>query len=395
MILLTALALGASSPRTDLAQEARAFEHALRGAERDLCGKQVALLGENGFHGDGKTVGFKTALVQRLVRRCGFRAVYFEASHYDFLAIQRAVRRREPVTEAMVSSAIGGIWNRDRELAPLVPFLTRSAVAGRLTLGGLDDQLGGVGEFYSLETMPAELAAFLPPGRREPCRTALRQRMQWRYSQTSPHDETSVARVAACAAEMRIALRASGVDSASRSEYVSMLDNIERALARDFLGNGTAQVAGRDRSMYLNFRSLAAHLKPRTKIVVWSENSHVAKDAALDPAFPPRANLGAFLHRDYGRRAFALGFSATAGAFRWSRGQSKPIPAAPVGSLEAALIGAGDEAVYAGPAALTALGSRPGSLYDHRSSVTARWADLFDGIVVFREERPPKRLDES
>lgn len=394
MILLTAFALAASTPAPAVADEARAWEPALRAAERDLCSRQVALLGENGFHGDGKTVAFKAALVERLVRRCGFRAVYFEASHYDFLAVQRAVRRREPVTEAMVSSAIGGIWNRDRELAPLVPFLTRAAAAGRLALGGLDDQLGGIGEFYSLETMPAELAAFLTPGRRESCRSALRQRMQWLYSDASPHDEASVARVAACVAEMRRALGTSSVDPTSLGEYLSMLDSIERALGRDFLGNGTEQVAGRDRSMYLNFRALTARLKPGTKIIVWSENSHVAKDAALDPVFPPGANLGAFLHRDYGRGAFALGFSAASGAFRWSRREAKPIPAAPAGSVEAAQIGAAGEAAYAGTAALAALGTRPGAFYDHRTSVTARWADLFDGVVVFHSERPPARIDE-
>src|SRR3569832_505990 len=92
--------------------EAAGYAQALDAATRDLCGKQVALLGENGFHGDGKTVAFKGALIRRLVTRCGYGAVFFEASHYDFIAVLRSARRREPVTDAMVSSAIGRLWNQ-------------------------------------------------------------------------------------------------------------------------------------------------------------------------------------------------------------------------------------------------------------------------------------------
>jgi erythromycin esterase-like protein len=389
MILLAALALAASTPA-----DKGHWAPALQAAARDLCGKQVALLGENGFHGDGRTVTFKATLVWILVKRCGFGAVFFEASHYDFLAIDRAVRREEEVTPAMVESAIGCVWNQDSELAPLIPFLAREAGAGRVVLGGLDDQIGSAGAFYSLETMPAELAGFLPPRRREPCLTALRQRTMWIYSDASPHDPASVDRLRACTADIRAAVNSSRAEPASRADYFEMLDNIDRAVARDFLPV-KALVAGRDRSMYFNFRWLAGRLKRGTKIIVWAANSHIAKDAALDPAFTPGGNFGAYLHRDYGRRAFALGFSAAQGSFRWSKGETKPIPPAAPDSLEGQLIGrTTDEIAYAGPSALAALGARPGALFDHRNSPVARWADLFDGVVVFRSERPPVRMDE-
>jgi erythromycin esterase-like protein len=390
MILLAAFALAASVP----ADEARAWEPALRAAEKDLCGKQVALLGENGFHGDGKTPVFKTELIRRLVTRCGYRAVFFEAGHYDFVAVQRAVRRREPVTEDMVSSAIGAIWNRDREVAPLVAFLTQQARAGRLTLGGLDDQLGAMGAFYSLKALPAELARFLPPGQRDACEAALGQRMRFEYSDASPHDPASIARVQDCVGRMRGAVLASGVDAASREEYLELLANIERALQREFV-EMPIRIAGRDRSMYLNFRWLAARLKPGAKIIVWAENVHIAKDPALIAEFSAGSNLGAPLHREYGRRAFALGFSAAGGAFHWTPREPKPILPASPDSVEAVLTGRGGyEAVYAGPAALAALGTRPSTLFDHRATVTGRWAAIYDGVVVFRTERPPVRTDE-
>lgn len=391
MIPFAALALAASSP----ADEVRAWEPALQAAERDLCGREVVLLGENEGHGDGKTVAFKAELIRRLATRCGFGAVFFEASHYDFLAVERAARQSEPVTEAMVASAIGGLWNQDRELAPLVGFLTAEARAGRVTLGGLDDQLGTRDAFYSLETMPTELAAFLPPARREFCRAALRQRLWSDYSEASPHEWSSVARLRACLVEMRAGVAASKADAASRDEFLEMLANIDRALQRDF-ANVRALVAGRDASMYFNFRWLAARLKPGTKTIVWAANAHIAKDPALDPNFVPGGNLGAPLHLYYGRRAFALGFSAAGGSYRWSRREARPVPPAAAESLEGAIMAStAAEAAYAGPAVLARLGVRPGSLLDRRHSPTGRWADLFDGIVVFRAERPPARTDEE
>ena len=389
MIPFAALALAAATP----ADEARAWEPALRAAEHDLCGKQVALLGENGFHGEGKSVAFRALLIRRLITRCGYRAVFFEASLPDFVAVDRAARRHQPLTEKMILSAIGRKWSQDAELAPLVAFLAAEARARRVTLGGLDDQLGSAGAFYSLDAMPVELAQFLPPGRREQCGAALRQRLWWKYSDVSPHDAASVARLQSCLADMGAATSASPADSDLRAERLQMIASAERDLSRDFMQT-KASVAGRDHSMYLNFRWLAARLKPGTKIIVWAANQHVAKDAALDPDFTAGGNVGAYIHAAYGRRAFALGFSAASGTFRWSRGEFRPIvPAAP-GSLEASLTAGAGEAAYAGPAQLQSLGERSSVLFSFQKPVSADWSRMFDGVVVFRESRPPVRIDE-
>jgi erythromycin esterase-like protein len=393
MILFAALALASASVPAP-ADEARAWEPALRAAEHDLCGKQVALLGENGFHGEGKSVAFRAALIPRLVTRCGFRAVFFEASQYDFVAVERAARRRRPLTEAMILSAIGGKWNKDRELAPLVAFLAAEARRGRVTLGGLDDQLGSAGAFYSLDAMPAELAAALPAERREPCRAALAQRLHYSYSDASPHDPASIARLRSCLAEMRAGLSAASGDRDLRDERLGMIASAERDIARDFMPV-KANVAGRDLSMYLNFRWLAGRLPRGARIIVWAANQHVAKDAALDPNFTPGGNLGAYIHRDYGARAFALGFTSASGSFRWTRTETKPIPPAAPGSLEALLAGGTGEAFYAGTSRLRSLGTRSGALFNLQKPSAANWADLFDGIVVFRAERPPVRTDEQ
>jgi erythromycin esterase-like protein len=257
----------------------------------------------------------------------------------------------------------------------------------------LDDQLGSAGAFYSLDVMPAELAAALPPERREACRAALTQRLYYAYSDSSPHDPASIARLQSCLAEMRAALSASSGDRELRDERLEMIASAERDIARDFVPL-KANIAGRDRSMYLNFRWLAGRLPRGARIVVWAANQHIARDAALDSDFTPGGNLGAYIRHDYGARAFALGFTSASGSFRWTRKETKEIPAAAPGSLEAMLVGGTGEAFYAGPSRLRSLGLRSGALFNPQKPASARWADIFEGVVVFRAERPPVRTDE-
>ena len=66
----------------------------------------------------------------------------------------------------------------------------------------------------------------------------------------------------------------------------------------------------------------------------------------------------------------------------WKEGLAELVELAPLGRSDTLSLAA------------RALGARPGSLFDHRTRTTGRWADIFDGIVVFRTERPPVRIDE-
>jgi erythromycin esterase-like protein len=368
---------------------------ALDAATRDLCGRDVALLGENGFHGDGRTTAFKVALIQRLVRRCHFNAVFFEASHYDFLEISRRLRSGEPVSAEMISSAIGWLWNHEAEMAPLLPFLLAEARSGRVALGGLDDQLGGRGMFYSLDLMPVELSGYLAGVRRDECRELFRRRIWSDFPADAPYSEAGRARIGQCLGEVGTAVaRAEAARPARRDHILQLIANFERAIARDS-DESNRIVWERDHSMYLNLRWLAARLPRRSRIIVWAANGHVAKDAGASPLFAGGRNLGAYVHQAYGRRAFALGFSAASGSFRYGVRTSRPIAAAPPNSLEArAIAGTDRDAVYLGPARLAQLGPISGAAFDDHQQIPARWASVYDGIVVFRAERPPQRTDE-
>lgn len=366
-------------------------ERALDSAVHDLCSRQIVFLGENGAHGDGRAVAFRSALIERLVHDCGFRAVFFEASHYDFLAIDRAARRRQPVTPEMVSSAIGGKWNEDRELDSLVDFLAEAAGTGRLALGGLDDQVGR-GNFYSLGAMPAELSAFLPQQRGEQCNRLLRQRLFY----VVPKDmtpENHRAAVKQCLSEARQAIGASRrVGKVDRSEYRQMVDNFERLVSRERLSPADYSAA-RDRSMFLNLRWLKARLPGNAKIVIWSSNAHARKDAGpmTDSSGP---SLGFYAHQAYGERAFSVGSTAAGGSYRWDARITRPVQPAPPGSIEATMLAASrGNAVYVAPARLRKFGKASAGAFDDHQQKVALWHNIYDALVVFRDERPPSRKD--
>ena len=174
-----------------------------------------------------------------------------------------------------------------------------------------------------------------------------------------------------------------------QAEALQMLDSIERALERDF-ADGPGRTRERDRSMYLNFRWLAGRMPPGSKIIVWSATSHVARDARATPRYPSGGNFGSYVHGAYGDRAFALGFSAYSGSHRVPAGATRELPTASPESLEAAaLASGGSDVVYLGPESLAALGAVPGSLFFH-DVAAADWNEVVDGVVVFREERPPE-----
>jgi erythromycin esterase-like protein len=369
-------------------------DQAMDAVVHDLCNKNIALLGE-ADHGDGRTVEFKTALIEQLIRRCHYNAVFFEASHYDFMALERKLRLHQPSSADMLSSAIGGIWNRDEELRQLIPFLYTEAEKGKIRLGGLDDQLGVRGAFYSLDEMPFELASRLDGNRRTECGDTLKRRIYHDYPK--PYDVTDRAKVEQCLDEIASAISAKGgTDPIVGDEQLQMVTSIRRAIARDFLDQ-KANIAGRDRSMFLHFQWLSARLPRGSKIIVWAATAHLAKDASALPEYAKSANLGSLIHQAYGRRAFVLGFSAASGAHYWSRQEpSRSIDNAGAASVEAhALTHSAGNTAYLGPSALTRLGPKDGGALFFHKPLSVRWSEAIDGLVVFPDERPPHRLDTS
>ncbi|WP_454759081.1 erythromycin esterase family protein [Caulobacter segnis] len=362
-----------------------ASEKALAGAVRDLCGKKVALLGEGPTHGDGNTEQFKAALVDRLIRQCGFTVIFFEASHYEFLNLERVRKSGERLGEDQIAAAVGGLWRFDVEFQPLLPVLADGFNAGTLHLGGLDDQLGGVGQDFANRQLGENLTAGMAPDRRSACREAIHHRIYQDYPRETPYSANDKAALLLCLAQAGQTTR--------DPEQKQMLHSLSRWIGRDLLGDAE-MYRERDRSMFENFRWLSARLPRSAKIIVWGATMHLAKDASATSYFPASGNLGSRVHAVYGKAAYALGFSALEGAYRVGRRNQQQLPAAPAGSLEAQVIAGADadhDAVYVGPTRLAKFGRISAAAFRHEYQ-EIDWSRVLDGIVVFRRERPAQSM---
>jgi erythromycin esterase-like protein len=362
-----------------------------------LCGKSVALLGESPVHGFGKTLEFKVALVRRLIDECHYNAFFIESGTYDFLNIQKRLKSGQEVTEHMIAAAIGGLW-ATREVQPLIAFLLDRAKTGRVILGGLDDQLGR-GTFAQSE-MPSDLVGYLQGDEKARCLAILQRHTLWQYTDDSPYSPKDKALILGCLHCIETSLTKAPSSAAPFREYhAAMIESLNNLFAWDFrqdvpkgVDERILDVNDRDRWMYLNFQWLLSRLPAHSKVIVWSANTHVAKDLSGVPGEEGVVPFGSYVRRHFKSRAFALGFSAYAGGYAFVGQPVRQLSAAPDTSLEwRSSANRDSDTVYISLKQLRKFGSveaRPLGT----SFKTARWDDVLDGLVVFREERAPEYL---
>jgi erythromycin esterase-like protein len=358
----------------------------------DLCGKRVALLGEPPMHGFGNTLEFKVEVARRLVDECHYNAFFIESGAYDFLNIQRALKSGQTVTVPMIAAAIGGLW-ATREVEPLIPFLLEKARGGVLVLGGLDDQLGR--GTYAQRQMPADLVEYLQGDDKVQCLAILQKHTLWQYSSDAPYSPKDKALMLGCLDKIEANLSLPR-DGDAREYELAMIGNLKRSFARDFkhdvpfgVDPNTQDFNDRDHSMYMNFRWLMSRLPPDSKVIVWTATSHAAKDLSGVPGQEKWVPLGSYIRREFKGQAFVLGVSAYSGTYGMAHQPVRPLAAAPANSLEGQAFVDGDSAIrYLNSSQIRKLGSilaRPlGPDFK-----TANWGDVLDGLVIFREERPP------
>ncbi len=347
----------------------------------DACNKQTVLLGEDGNHGSGVTVSVKGELVKRLINECGFNAVYFESSIYDFLDLQRQIERRSASPE-MLADAVGGLWSTTSEADPLFAFLYNKANAGTVYLAGLDLQLGSATSLYQMSTLPIELSAFLAEPRRTQCTSTVHQLTNWTYAKGEqlPSDRTALRN---CAIDMQKGISASG-HASKNAAAAAMADNFLRQMEAPPDGSFNH----RDEAMYDNFVWHRSHRADRNKIIVWCATIHAAKRL---PFFAnTRMPLGSFVHALQGDKAAVIGFTALGGSY--GRNKDAPAlltPAAP-NSLEGrAFEGTKGDSVYLDHQQLMALGAISARAINYAKPDTAKWSEVVDSMVVLREEKPP------
>ena len=393
-----------ASPGTPPATDALEEQAAARVAAA-VCSKRVVLLGELPEHGEARGFGVKARIVERLVASCGFRAVLFEAGSYDFFGLERVIATPSPASagtdradslELGLARAIGGLW-WTRELAGWRRWLVHEAVAGRVAIGGLDDQPSATAA-YARATLPGLVGAAAPPARAAECQEAVARHLGWGYTATLPYDSTERARLADCAqlAATRPVARTSTASPAERRTPDDvMLDNLASYFARErgTAERGAAATPDRDLVMARNVAWWSERLPRDAKIVVWTATTHAARAPGAQPALPLGVRpLGARLAERWGDQLAVIGFTALQG--QWSRAgrPSQPLAPLPPNALEARALGAAapnDEArwAYLDRATLRSFGSVPSRLLGQVT--TTDWSTAFDGVLVIRDEAAP------
>jgi len=383
-----ALALaGCGSPRAPAASGARprAAPSALDSVVADVCGKQVVLLGEPGHHGSGATLQAKVELVRRLTDDCGFSALFLETGAYDFIDLEHSLAAGT-ATRQQLSDAITAFWSTTREIEPMVADLLEKAKAGRVRLAGLDHQIHSTAR-YAQRTLPVELARHLDGARRTACEAALLRHTQWKYDDASqPQEAIPLLRECLTDIQAALAARPASKDAQEATFMTSRL--LLAVLGAASPGARAESFNVRDRAMYDAFQWHAARLAPGSKIIVWCATIHAAKDLRGIADAEALISMGSYLHRDLGDRAAAIGFTAEGGSWARLRPPAKPLAVAPPDSLEAKALLGGAGVRYVARGELERLGPTASRAMGEAFS-RVPWAEVVDGMVVFREDRPP------
>jgi erythromycin esterase-like protein len=345
---------------------------------RDVCRRDVVLLGEDANHGGGRTLEVKVELVKRLVERCGFGGIVFESSIYASLELERRLAQGVASEEDVVDAA-GQLWFRAREAQPLPAFLLQAARDGRLRIGGMDVQPVARPGRYTGTRLAAELAAVLDASRRGPCEAEIQRHNRHGYDDAHPFDDAAQARLRACIDEIRAAAGAAGEEAA----VARMADAYGRYLDMAMSGDGDV----RERAMFDLLMWHRARWPPGTKILVWCATVHGAK--ALHGVAPSMRPMGADVHARFGRRAAVIGFTALSGAFG-PGGANPPLRLRdlPPEALEPTMLDGAADVRYLDAKRLAKLGVAAARPINYRAVHAADWSKILDGLVVLREERP-------
>jgi erythromycin esterase-like protein len=393
MRIRAAICLLTITSRVALAQGETGMQSVVGRVVHDLCDKRVALLGESSLHAFGETLAFKAEVTRRLVNECHYNVFLIESGAYDFLEIAKTLGAHRSVDDSTVEAAIGGIW-ANQDMAALVPFLAEKANAGALMLAGLDDQLSR--GTWAQRGMAKELTAHLQSSERSTCLAILERHMLWQYSADAPFGPADKARILGCIDKIDASLsRVAAPRQRSEGDYDrAMLDNLRRMFARELRDSSadlkTRLFNDRDSSMYRNFRWWSSRFPSRAKVIVWTATVHAAKSLRGVPGSEKQMPMGSYIQHEFGDGAFVLAFSARSGRYRLSRQPERTLTPAPDTTLEGRLLANKDaDTRYVGHAELRQLGAIAARPFSQDFALT-KWDEVFDGIVVFREERPPR-----
>ncbi len=335
-----------------------------------VCRKDVVLLGQLPSHGEARGFQIKAGVVERLIERCGFDAVFFEAPVYDFIGLQDALARKTAEPQQL-DNAIGRFW-LTRELADFRKSLFERAQRG-LVLAGMDDQVS-MTSHYARRVLPELLRRTLPASSAADCVVTVERNLKWTYDAQHPFDNAEKERLRRCT--RNAADSAAARTPAERRMLESFASYAERQA--DY-----AQARARDDVMARNAMWHILQMPRGSKVVIWTATTHAARTRGPLSWEP----VGALLARRWADRVATIGFTAYTGQSSMAGLPSKPLPETPAGSLEASTTDARTAWAFLDAKTLRKIGGVPSRLFGE--VMTEDWSKYFDGVVVIRNEVAP------
>lgn len=362
--------------------EAARFEAVVAGATQALCDKRIAALAELPSHGESQAFALKAAIARRLVERCGFQTVAFEAPVYEFLELERRWGFSHP-SALDLDRAIGKFWWA-RELAGFRRWLHGEAESRRLRLVGIDDQVSAT-SVHTRSYLPARIAGRNDHARVATCSAAVSRHLTWSYDDDHPFDAAEQQELLRCARDAAIP-RSAGDDTDSTRDDAQG-KSFDDVMASNFAGYIARQVepstsGSRDDALAANLHWHLARSAGDSKVIVWTATVHASKQQGDLQVVP----MGKRLADRYGSQYGAVGFSAYRGASAMAGRAAKTIEPAPTEFLEARATRADQPLAYLDTTSLQQLGVIESRLFG--ATKRADWSRHFDAVVVVREETP-------
>ena len=352
---------------------------------------RVVLLGEQS-HGDGAAIAAKARVVEHLHRNCGFDVLAFEADFYALNRAWRDYRQRHDIDALALH--VYGMWREGPAVEPLWNLVHERVTSDRpLIVAGIDPRHTGA---YPKTRVVEDLEDFLG-------RAAL-----------TPHDVEAWAAFRTLLADLLTQEYEHRVSSLDRRTFMNTLVPLRGRIAagdeescfwRQELQSlmWTARNAwgfeGRDEGMGRNLLWLARERYPDKRILVWSHNFHIVKDApnlyahhppyAIESIKYPGMPLGQVAARELDDDLRSIALIAGEGwysphAYRGDLGLRARIDPHPSGSLEDRLLQRGLEHAYLDlrndpdPVPFTMSG------VEHDTPIEAHWRGIYDGVLYLR-----------
>ncbi len=356
---------------------------ALKQAVDSVCSKKIVFLGEEAHHVLGGTLQLKTALVERLVDRCGFTDIIFEGQVYDFIDFNRSVREGKETKDQM-ADAIGGLWSLSAESDVLIDFLYAGVKAKRISVAGFDSNTQGATARYSRDTLPSALASRLPVGEKDRCGHEFRRYARWEYDDRDPFDKSAQGSLLQCAAAAKESFgTARSIDARNDDQVMVASFYADVSDAIDPVPNA------RESMMYENLVRMLDRLPQGHKAIVWTATVHAIANPEARAGF---MSVGQRLRGERSSQMAVIAVSAYSGRYEYNR-ETMPLAEARMDSLEAlAFRQRAGVLAWLDKRALSQARVAPSRALNYQRWTMAAWGALLDGMLVLREESPAPEI---